>query len=366
MKAKIIVIFVLFIILLTGCSNQDAHPINNANNSNVISNSSTNDEQSIKNYDYEQSTKTRINNNVLGSKNNPILISDYDSLKSAFSKTTKDNYYKIICDIEYGFNYPLNSFDSFDGTLDGNNKSLIGFKIFGGGLFKKITGEIHDLNLSNFEVSSYTYGENLYCGILGNEIQSGEIYNCSIKDSTINAHANSYYESEGRVIESCSGGIAGFIAYNSEVVNCVVDGLVVLCSAYHHDKGWQKDPTSESPYTYFGGITGCIGEKCNISYNLVSDIRCDATNTVRISSLIKKNIYSFISLAGIAGYSTSSNYSLLENHIILKENEFHGFLVAKNEAFLNLIGDKYNYYRFYETVGNRHPGFMGRGTSSRS
>lgn len=351
MKTKIFVILVLLVMFLTGCSNQEIQPTNNNSNSNAITNSSSSDEQSIKNY--EKNIEPQITlNNVLGSKDNPFIITNIDDLVNAFTKTTKNNYYKLSNDITYTSHYSMESFDSFDGFFDGDNHKLINFMV-NGGLFKKVSGTIENLVIEKSSASAYNKGADIKCGMLANELLTGAtINNSKIIDCNVHASASTYKESEGVDINAYIGGLVGYMHNKSNIYNCDVKNLDGCCHLEYHDKGWQVDPISEAPHSYFGGLVGAVGGKCIIRNNFVQDVKCLADNTVRVSCLFGPDIYSIMSLAGFIGYVSNLDSIIQDNQIFIDKDKFIANLYYRNDAFLNLIGNKKNWCLITENIGN--------------
>lgn len=134
--------------------------------------------------------------------------------------------YKLVADIDLG-GAEWTPIENFEGTFDGNGKTISNFKITGDadedkmvGFFDKIAGtaKVENLTISGAALtlpSGYVQDAGVICGQLGG---SAKISGCMINNSTINA--KSYTGSERVRI----GGIAGYsgavlIEYCESAVN---------------------------------------------------------------------------------------------------------------------------------------------------
>lgn len=142
-------------------------------------------------------------------------------------KTVQDFYnirissgssYKIMNDIdftnsEWKDNFPV--IDSFSGTIDGNNKKIIGLKISENGVFKSIYKgtDIRNLTFVGFENNSPTIDN------VGSIAGTSEIGLVKLSNITI--------DSTSKIIgKSYVGGLIGRIKSNYEIDSCVVNGVV--------------------------------------------------------------------------------------------------------------------------------------------
>lgn len=334
-KIFVITIIMIFVLMMGSCTNKN------------IDISTKNE---IPPYTSENNIIT-TSINTLGSKDNPILISDYKSLNDAFSNFTYGKYYKLTNDIVYSHVFEIETYAIFEGYLDGDNHLIRNIYFSGGGLFNVLNGEVRNLRFECVYALATSRGEDLSCGIVANTLKrKGVIENCSIANSKISAYAYSLAETEGKGIKCHAGGIVGYMESNSSVINCKIDGLDAFCGANHHDKGWQKDPISETPWTYFGGVTACVTSNCVISNNEIRNISCIANNSVRICCLAA-DTYSIMSLAGLIGYADSKDYSLENNIVDVNLKEFVGYLYSSNEGFFGIIGKEKNWCKVSEYVG---------------
>lgn len=340
-KGVIIVLLVMFIVLLAGCSNENIDVTSNEVISTPIKKNTSVSTTTSKTI--EKTTTSKV---ISGTKEHPIQLAGIESMKTALVGNTKGKYYKITKDIINQTEYNLNSFDNFEGYLDGGNHIISNIMVNGDGLFKGITGEVKNLKLEKIHVSGSSTGFDLKCGVLAGRLYSkAKVANCSIIDCKISASAKTYNDVEGLNIRCYAGGIVGYMDYESSITNSKVKNLNVHCNSQYHDRGWQADPESEAPRTYFGGITACMMDESIIKNNVVEDIKCNAFNHVRVNCWFwGPDIYSIMSLAGIVGYVNNATSVKLENNETnVNETNFNYYLTAINEGVLNLLGKQKNW-----------------------
>ena len=346
MKKQLIIFMVLFMFagVLTSCSNVFSNPQD-------VKKVTTSKEIEIVDDDYEIKE-------VYGSRNNPITISSYEGLINSFNNKNTSCYYKLSGDIDCSNAKTTKSFNKFSGYLDG-----AGYKITDlssdGALFDEVDGIIKNLIIENCSFYKTTVGSDAVCGVIANRLSgNGNISNCSFVDNRINANASSYNESENTKIRCIVGGVCGYMIENSSVSNCLISNLSVSCYSSYHDKGWQAS-IDEAPFTYFGGITGFVSDSCSITNNSIIDISCNSISYVRICYVpitfpVKLlGIYSYVSLAAIAGYGSNAS-SIGNNQVSINLDKLTSKLDGRDDYIPFKVGGYTNYCYISDSVGYKY------------
>ena len=240
-----------------------------------------------------------------GTENDPYLISTTTDLKTmssyAYQGIVLNHYFKLNNDIDWSeetgaFNSIGRRYDnyrifSFDGTFDGNNKTISNLTSENG-LFNYVMngGSIKNLTLTGCTVTGGSSGEDA-AGLVADFRSSGKIENCSVKNSSITNNNYTNITSAGGIvgymtngtIDNCSiedvtitmsgsptytqstGGIVGHTYDNTTITNCEVKvnaGTTKITNTVENDKtlyagaivGWRERETTLTGNTYQAGV----------------------------------------------------------------------------------------------------------------
>lgn len=182
-----------------------------------------------------------------GTENNPYLINDINTYLYLMSISTKNKYYKLTTDLDFNnVSYPI---INFEGSLDGNNKTLKNITTNGAGVFNNIgefstVTKIENLKVENITVNSIK-GNNL--GGLASYAENIIINNVHLKSGSVTNNGTLLhdYVSTGGFIGSVysnviitnsstnldvksSKNVGGFIGFNQNALikNCFSSGKV--------------------------------------------------------------------------------------------------------------------------------------------
>lgn len=183
-----------------------------------------------------------------GTKDNPYLIYDVDTFLYFMRTGTKNKYYKLMNDLDFGKidNYPV---ITFEGNLNGNNKTIKNISATGTGIFSSV-GDfkshtvIENLNVQNINIT--TNGLNHFGGFassVGNatlrniHLKSGSVKNTrKIGDEWISTGGFVGSADNRTIIENCSTSldvsseknVGGFIGINmnATIKNSYTNGKV--------------------------------------------------------------------------------------------------------------------------------------------
>lgn len=240
-----------------------------------------------------------------GTENDPYLISTTTDLKTmssyAYQGIVLNHYFKLNNDIDWSeetgaFNSIGRRYDnyrifSFNGTFDGNNKTISNLTSENG-MFNYVMngGSIKNLTLTGCTVTGGSSGEDA-AGLVADFRSSGKIENCSVKNSSITNNNYSNITSAGGIvgymtngtIDNCSiedvtitmsgsptytqstGGIVGHTYDNTTITNCEVKvnaGTTKITNTVENDKtlyagaivGWRERETTLTGNTYQAGV----------------------------------------------------------------------------------------------------------------
>lgn len=170
-----------------------------------------------------------------GTEDDPYLISTTTDLKTmssyAYQGIVLNHYFKLNNDIDWSqetsaFNSIGRRYDnyriySFNGTFDGNNKTISNLTSENG-MFNYVMngGSIKNLTLTGCTVTGGSTGEDA-AGLVADFRSSGKIENCSIKNSSI---TNNNYTNI-----TSAGGIVGYMT-NGTIDNCSIEDVTITMS----------------------------------------------------------------------------------------------------------------------------------------
>ena len=208
-----------------------------------------------------------------GSENSPFIISTYEHLKD-FSTYVNDGTITTECvkladDLENGildcsgktdFEPIGNGSKQFEGTFDGNNKTISNLSMTNVnsknvGLFGYNDGTIKNLTLSSCTISGGSSSSPSYIGALAGE-NSGSISGCTVINCTVSCNEDSS--------NPYVGGIVGIL--HGSITNCVVENTSVNAVT--------SDVSASDPTAYAGGIAGSRNN------NTISGCTVKGTTTV--------------------------------------------------------------------------------------
>ena len=268
-----------------------------------------------------------------GTENNPYLINstvelDYIADKVSNGSSFSNIYFKLNADLDYtGKTYiPIGTEDNpFEGTFDGNGKSISGISLNGGdylGAFGYIFGE--DCLIQNLKVSGSITGGEFVGGIVGNSY-NGNIIGCS-NAATI-------------VGNSSVGGIVGCIT-NSDISDCLstgdvqgnssssnIGGIVGYCDNGSINAGLCSAAVSGT--NFVGGIVGSFNESGSFMQACIY-IGNSVSGESRIGALIgeiiesstpdenhlSKNYYTNVDIGGVEGSDITENDGAVRGYIL--------------------------------------------------
>lgn len=161
-------------------------------------------------------------------------------------------------------NYPWTpigtSSNSFQGTFDGNGKTIYNLRVNqqndrtnSAGLFGVLNGTVKNLNVKNAVIESITIGTAAGCAVIAGKIfNTGTVENVTVTDAEV--YGNHYL-----------GGIAGY-AYVNKISGCIVSDVILKATPDKQSSG--KFDNGDK----VGGIVGFLGEgACTIVNCEVSD-----------------------------------------------------------------------------------------------
>lgn len=205
-----------------------------------------------------------------GTEESPYLIKTYEDLKK-FSAFVNDGtlgergtYFRLEADIDCTGNTDFepigNGSKQFEGTFDGNNKTISNLSMTNVnsqdvGLFGFNDGTIKNLTLSNCTISGGSSSSPSYIGALAGQ-NAGSISGCTVKECTVSCNENSS--------NPYVGGIAGIL--HGSITNCVVENTSVNAVT--------SDVSASVSTAYAGGIAG------SRSNNTISGCTVKGTTTV--------------------------------------------------------------------------------------
>ena len=200
------------------------------------------------------SSQVTITSELLGGGNgteeSPFQIKTYDDLKQfatyVNNGTLTTEYVElkndIDCDGKTDFEPIGNGSKQFEGTFDGNHKTISNLSIINVnsqdvGLFGYNDGTITDLTLSNCTISGGSSSSPSYIGALAGE-NSRSISGCTVINCTVSCNEDSS--------NPYVGGIVGIL--HGSITNCVVENTSVNAVT--------SDVSASVPTAYAGGIAG--------------------------------------------------------------------------------------------------------------
>ena len=194
--------------------------------------------------------------NADGSETKPYIITTTEGLDllammvngtDGFSTHSfNGKYFKlgndIDCDGKTDFEPIGNGSKQFEGTFDGNNKTISNLSMTNVisqdvGLFGYNNGTIKNLTLSNCTISGGSSSSPSYIGALAGE-NSGSISGCTVINCTVSCNEDSS--------NPFVGGVVGIL--HGSITNCVVENTSVNAVT--------SDDSASDPPAYAGGIAG--------------------------------------------------------------------------------------------------------------
>ena len=267
-----------------------------------------------------------------GTEQNPYIISSYadlaklSDLTNSKRETFKDKFFKQTADIENDRSWL--AIKDFEGTYDGNGKTVYGFY----SLFDNLKGTVKNLTVDG-EYDDYSPSISTF-GVLANTTE-GKIINCHVKNVNIDATDNDNIGlitgelKIGGLIENCSaegeitvrwylGGIAG--KSYGKVKGCTFNGKLTINGGnaggiVGDSHGTISNCSSSgeienngSSY-YIGGIVGTLYGDVNNCYSTI--VKSDG-----------------IGLGGIAGRAYMGSPSIIENCYYLGKDISNGSVTS--------------------------------------
>ena len=185
-----------------------------------------------------------------GTSESPLLIKTYNDLKDLATYVNNGTLNTerikldadIDCDGKTDFEPIGNGSKQFEGTFDGNHKTISNLSIINVnsqdvGLFGYNDGTITDLTLSNCTISGGSSSSPSYIGALAGE-NSGSISGCTVINCTVSCNEDSS--------NPFVGGVVGIL--HGSITNCVVENTSVNAVT--------SDVSASVPTAYAGGIAG--------------------------------------------------------------------------------------------------------------
>ena len=185
-----------------------------------------------------------------GTSESPLLIKTYNDLKDLATYVNNGTLNTerikldadIDCDGKTDFEPIGNGSKQFEGTFDGNHKTISNLSIIkvnsqDVGLFGYNDGTITDLTLSNCTISGGSSSSPSYIGALAGE-NSRSISGCTVINCTVSCNEDSS--------NPYVGGIVGIL--HGSITNCVVENTSVNAVT--------SDVSASVPTAYAGGIAG--------------------------------------------------------------------------------------------------------------
>ena len=185
-----------------------------------------------------------------GTSESPLLIKTYNDLKDLATYVNNGTLNTerikldadIDCDGKTDFEPIGNGSKQFEGTFDGNHKTISNLSIINVnsqdvGLFGYNDGTITDLTLSNCTISGGSSSSPSYIGALAGQ-NAGSISGCTVKECTVSCNEDSS--------NPYVGGIVGIL--HGSITNCVVENTSVNAVT--------SDVSASVPTAYAGGIAG--------------------------------------------------------------------------------------------------------------
>ena len=202
-----------------------------------------------------------------GLENDPFLISTADQLSElakiiADGHNKSDVYYKLTKDIIYSGEPIGTESHPFSGIFDGDGHTITLSIDKKDQTYVGLFGVAWKATIENLKIAGYVSGKNCVGGVAGYVYRQTFIENCNVTASVTGTAEN-------------VGGVVGLLGYNSSVGGCSVDAKVT--------GGWSS----------VGGIAGWMNDDCSIT-------SCKKTGETIGESAV----------GGIAGYASTSNYSL--------------------------------------------------------
>lgn len=288
-----------------------------------------------------------------GTEEDPYLISHASELKYLAYLVnevgTQNGYYKLISDIDLGghewepigVRYGGTSQNAFAGHFDGNGKSVVNFNItavnyqtFYIGLFGGISGNIMNLNVSDFNIDLNVQTDKKYTiyvgGIVAYGERAGNLSNCHAKGTVnidiIDASNSVIYVGlavgswSGSMVEYCSadGDVSvnfersenNSSAYNSSLNVGGFAGSLLGTTVSCHPAGVHANANISIDTNESSAVTVNVG---GLAASLQSAWKCYAEAQLSVTSLGTINVGG---LASNTKYSINSSYS--KGEIVIK------------------------------------------------
>lgn len=248
--------------------------------------------------------------NVTAGKNlfNTSVDDDYFTAEQSIYKGFAD--YTIILKSDIDLNNKVwQPIDGFKGTFNGNGKTIKNFKnTSGGGLFGTNSGIINKLNIDNAIITYVNTSEPEACAVnagilVGTNNLVGEISNCNITGSSINALNTKIADASDNTAAKNIGGLVGY--NKGKISKCTVEANVVGGTIVGGIAGIN---------TY--QITGCTSNSTIFAATLVGGITGSNTGTIQTctnnaavgaSNTSKKIPNATTNIGGITGRNGSSS-----------------------------------------------------------
>lgn len=240
-----------------------------------------------------------------GSVNNPYLIKDTTSFLYHMSSNTKNKYYKLTSDLDFtNITYPI---INFEGSLDGNNKTIRNVTTNNSGLFNFVghyenQTKIENLNIENIKVYS---NKGDYLGGLASVAENITINNVHLKNGSVTNDGQMKHDL------ASTGGFIGNVYSNVTITNSSTTLNVTSEKNVGGFIGINQNATIKNSFAS-NKVTGNINIGGFIGIQSISD------NVYKIPENVYYNLSNNKGLNGVGGYSTFHNLTALDANSLSK------------------------------------------------
>ncbi len=255
----------------------------------------------------ENGTELTVPDNI-GTKEIPMYVYTAQELIDSLKKNYES--IKIGQHIDMS-NTETDCVEYFNGTLDGNGKTISNLKIDVlssgkyAGLIGKLEGNVTNIVFKNPEIVVTSSGNNILAGVIAGEISlGGSITNCKISGCKIDARAKEHEVNVGA--RYCVvGGIVGKISGGASIEGCTVSGGDIYGYSLRHD-AYFMGGMDEAAFVYIGGIIGELASGSIKNCTANADLKLSAKAEARISvpgfaPFASHDVYARICMGGIIG-----------------------------------------------------------------
>lgn len=220
---------------------------------------------------------------------------------------------------------------TFTGIINGNGHTIRNFSVSAdgscAGLIARNAGRIENIRICNAHISVDCTAKNALAGVVAGE-NTGILLNCSVSDSSVQAHAADSNNTEGSSRYAIAGGVAGKISAGT-IRNCSVENVSLYGYAKKHDKAW-SDGWSEAAFVYLGGIAGEQADGAVLD-NTARSLEIEGSAEYRSNAFAKAATRSRICIGGIIGRQADSGLTQSGNTSNLSESSVKKTFKSYNE-----------------------------------